>query len=147
MANSSGLSSGDSATNVQFSPPHRSLFSFGKKMTLACPGCGFRTIGEDFYGSYTICPVCGWEDDAVQLANPCSGGGANKESLVECQKRVATSSKEQSDGFERDPDWRPLSEEEVLYFTSVAARKHWTFMGETSPELAYWRQPPKMEAQ
>ena len=106
-------------------------------MTLACPGCDFRTIGEDFYSSYEICPVCGWEDDAVPLANPSSGGGANKESLIECQERVATSTK-MTVGFERDPDWRPLSEEEVAYFTSVAIRKHWTFMGETSPELAYW---------
>src|ERR1044071_2060874 len=106
-------------------------------MTLACPGCGFRTIGEEFYGSYEICPVCGWEDDAVQLANPCSGGGANKESLVECQKREATWSAEQMRRFEHDSDWRPLSDEEIAHFAAIAKKKHWTFMGETAPALAY----------
>lgn len=116
-------------------------------MTLACPGCGFRTIGEDFYGSYEICSVCGWEDDAVQLGNPCSGGGANRESLVECQQRVAALSKDQVGAFERDPNWRPLTEEEVAYFASIAKRSHWTFKGETEPELAYWRKALKIEAQ
>jgi Cysteine-rich CPCC len=111
-------------------------------MMLACPGCGFRTISEGFYGTYDICPVCGWEDDAVQLANPCSGGGANKESLADCQKRSATWSSEQMRAFERDPDWRPLSEAEIAYFTSIATKKLWTFMGETAPEFAYWRKTP-----
>src|SRR5947199_5373859 len=114
-------------------------------MSLACPGCGFCTIGEDFYGSYEICEVCGWEDDAVQLANPCSGGGANKESLAECQRRSSTWSKEQMGRYERDPHWRPLTDAEIAYFASVAKTKLWTFMGETAPELAYWRNPPKIE--
>ncbi len=114
-------------------------------MNLACPGCGFRTVSDAVYGSYNICPVCGWEDDAVQLANPCSGGGANKESLFECQGRVETFREEKMKAFERDPDWRPLSAGEAAYFASVAAREHWAFMGETEPELAYWRNPPKIE--
>ncbi|SRR6266404_2908952 len=116
-------------------------------MTLACPGCGFRTIGENFYGSYEICGVCGWEDDAVQLANPCSGGGANKDSLTECQKRFATCSNEQMGRYERDPQWRPLTDAEIEYFSRIAKAKHWTFTGETAPGHAYWRKPPEMETQ
>jgi hypothetical protein len=108
-------------------------------MKLACPGCGFRTISEEVYGSYEICPVCGWEDDPVQLANPCSGGGANKESLVDCQKRVVTWSAQQMSVFGRDADWRPLSEKEIQHFAAIAKSKHWSFMGETSPALVYWR--------
>ena len=115
-------------------------------MALACPACGFLTISEDFYGSFEICPVCGWEDDNVQLANPCSGGGANKESLADCQKRVGTWSAEQMRRFERDSHWRPLSEEEIVWFTDAAEKKHWTFIGETAPQYAYWRAPRKPEA-
>ena len=115
-------------------------------MKLACPSCGFRTISDEVYGSYDIWPICGWEDDAVQLANPCSGGGANKESLYECQKAGASRSKEKMVAFERDPDWRPLNEEEIAYFESVMRHKLWTFMGETAPELSYWRKPRKIES-
>ena len=114
------------------------------KMKLTCPGCGFRTIGDDAYGSYELCPVCDWEDDAVQLTNPCSGGGANKESLYACQKTVASWLPEKMASFERDADWRPLNEEEIAYFEAAAKKRHWTFMGETAPELAYWRRPQKI---
>lgn len=113
-------------------------------MTLACPGCVFRTIGEDFYGSYEICDVCGWEDNAVKLANPCSGVGANKDSLAECQKRFFTWPSEQMGRYARDPDWRPLTDAEVAYFSSIAKSNLWMFMGETAPESTYWRIPPKM---
>ena len=112
-------------------------------MALACPACGFLTISEDFYGSFEICPVCGWEDDNVQLANPCSGGGANKESLVDCQKRAATWSAEQMLQFERDSDWRPLTEEEIAYFAAIAKKKPWTFKGELEPAQAYWQKAKK----
>ena len=114
-------------------------------MNLTCPGCGFCTIGESTYGSYEICPACGWEDDAVQLANPCSGGGANRESLCECQLAVEAWPKEKKPAFERDPDWRPLGKEEVVYFLSAAQIQHWAFMGETAPELVYWRKSPLLK--
>ena len=69
-----------------------------------------------------------------QLANPCSGGGANKESLYACQKLVESWSKEKMAAFERDPNWRPLNEDEVAYFQSAKKREHWAFMGETAPD-------------
>lgn len=114
-------------------------------MHLACPGCGFRTIESEIYGSYDICPVCGWEDDSVQLHNPCSSGGANKISLVDCQEAKARWSVDEMSRFERDPAWRPLSAAEVAYFRSVAERQHWRFMGETEPQSAYWRKPITVE--
>jgi hypothetical protein len=43
--------------------------------------------------------------------------------------------------YERDPDWRPLTDREIAYFTSMAQTKLWTFMGETAPDAAYWRKP------
>ena len=35
--------------------------------------------------SYHICPVCFWQDDAVQLEDPDFSGGANKVSLKEAR--------------------------------------------------------------
>ena len=53
----------------------------------------------------------------------------------------------QEGGYERDPDWRPLTVSEVAYFSSISNRKLWAFMGETAPESAYWRTPPKTKSQ
>lgn len=39
-----------------------------------CGCCGFLVF-EEPAGSHSICRVCGWEDDAVQLANPTLEGG------------------------------------------------------------------------
>lgn len=50
-----------------------------------CPVCGKHTFSK--YGSYEICPVCGWEDDSVQLKSPDFSGGANFESLNDFRKR------------------------------------------------------------
>jgi len=80
-----------------------------------CPACGFLTFSEA-PGSYDICDVCGWEDDNVQLAHPCFGGGANSESLVEAQleaiKRYPLE-KQSLDHYQRDPEWRPLTKDEA----------------------------------
>jgi hypothetical protein len=103
---------------------------------LTCPACGFRSLSGEYYGSYQLCPVCDWEDDAVQLANPCSEGGANKLSLCEYQKLVE--SKNVPIGYDRDPAWRRLNEQETAYFKNAKTDDHWSFSGETSPHLAYW---------
>jgi len=51
----------------------------------ACLCCGLLTIVDDHPppGSYSICPVCGWEDDPVQFADPDYRGGTNTDSLNE----------------------------------------------------------------
>jgi Cysteine-rich CPCC len=49
----------------------------------ACPACGFLTLREPPPGSYEICAICGWEDDAVQFEDPNYRGGANQPSLNE----------------------------------------------------------------
>lgn len=51
----------------------------------ACPCCGHLTFGPEL-GSYDICPVCFWEDDPVQLADPSYAGGANVPSLEEARE-------------------------------------------------------------
>jgi len=51
-----------------------------------CPCCGYRTLYDPNPGSYEICPVCFWEDDQVQSADPDYRGGANNPSLSEARK-------------------------------------------------------------
>lgn len=50
-----------------------------------CPCCGFRTMTEEWRGTYDLCPVCDWEDDGVQYDDPDYRGGANLESLNEAR--------------------------------------------------------------
>lgn len=56
-------------------------------MNHRCPCCENRTLpGDDIFpGSFSICPVCYWEDDNVQYDDPNFTGGANKESLNEAR--------------------------------------------------------------
>jgi hypothetical protein len=51
-------------------------------MKYPCPCCGFLTFDEEPIGTYQICPVCYWEDDPVQFADPSYTGGANRVSLT-----------------------------------------------------------------
>lgn len=83
-------------------------------MLYPCPACGFEVFNEAA-GSYDICPVCGWEDDDVQLRFPALRGGANKESLVEWQERVVRQlplNMAAHKGYCRCLDWRPLTQAE-----------------------------------
>jgi hypothetical protein len=59
--------------------------------------------------------VCNWEDDNVQFTDPDFPGGANRESLRECQRKWLASTTPNRAGLEvrglryqRSPDWRPL---------------------------------------
>ena len=84
------------------------------EITFPCPSCGFLTFSEP-PGSYKICSVCGWEDDPVQLANPGLRGGANGGSLKEYQDDILKDyppNIKQVDNFQRDPEWRPLTQKE-----------------------------------
>ena len=107
---------------------------------LPCPACGFLTF-QGTYGSYDICKMCGWEDDAVQLANPACGGGANAESLIEAQ---ATATRryplggELAKGTRRDPRWRPLSDSEKEVASRERDEEYWMNKGTIEPEQIYW---------
>lgn len=50
-------------------------------MRYACPCCGYLTFKSPPDGTFEICPVCYWEDDGVQKADPNFAGGANGISL------------------------------------------------------------------
>jgi hypothetical protein len=117
---------------------------------LPCPSCGFLTVGEPCYGTYGICPLCDWEDDQVQLANPLTGGGANRESLREHQQRSVTrwpltvkEVTEDGETYRRDLRWRPLSKEEVEFYASRTNNGHaWVFNGVVSLDECYWLRSP-----
>ena len=81
-----------------------------------CPACGFQVFDEP-PGSYDICPICGWEDDDVQLRFPGMTGGANKQSLFEYQRsflRGVPIDVQERKGYRRDPAWRPLNLKECI---------------------------------
>jgi len=110
-------------------------------VSLTCPSCGFLTIEDNFYGTYDICPVCNWQDDKLQLANPACKGGANHISLIESQKLIfkkfAMDLKEHK-GFVRDEKWRPLSKKEIERFMKEKRTRQWMNKGVISTDEVYW---------
>ena len=107
---------------------------------LPCPCCGFLTL-EHAYGSYVVCPICAWEDDGVQLANPTSAGGANERSLAEAQARVIERYPLDIDavrGFRRDVRWRPLSDAEIAAAEQRRVVDYWHSLGACDLADAYW---------
>ena len=57
----------------------------------ACPCCGYLTLSDWNSGSWEICDICNWEDDAVQFSDPGYEGGANIESLNQARERFRKS--------------------------------------------------------
>lgn len=55
---------------------------------LICPICGTPAFEGDFYGTYDICEVCGWEDDEVQFVNH-NETGANRMTINEAREAWA----------------------------------------------------------
>lgn len=52
-----------------------------------CPVCEKHKFENDNH--FEICPICGWEDDAVQRKYPDFPEGANGMSLNEYRKKYA----------------------------------------------------------
>jgi hypothetical protein len=89
--------------------------------------CGFFQFSEP-PGSYDICRLCGWEDDNVQLADPHYRGGANEMSLAEAQRKLLQTypaHMRRLGEYERDPEWRPLREDDVATLRADAPRYYW----------------------
>lgn len=64
-----------------------------------CPCCGCYTL-DDKSGTFGICPVCYWEDDNIQYANPDYEGDANEISLSKTRenyKKIGAISEEYLD--------------------------------------------------
>ena len=79
--------------------------------TFPCPCCGYLTLPEPPPGTFFICPVCFWEDDNVQFADPACWGGANSVSLDEARANFraigAISEEFRHDVRSPNPDERP----------------------------------------
>ena len=75
-----------------------------------CACCGCYTL-EEPEGGYEICPVCFWEDDAVQNNDPEFSGGANKVCLREAQENYEDfgACTESAVPFVREPDAEEIS--------------------------------------
>jgi hypothetical protein len=104
-----------------------------------CPSCGFLVFAEP-PGSYDVCPVCGWEDDGVQLEAPGFAGGANRDSLYEHQQcvalRLAPLGVDVLHGFRRAVDWRPARPDEATA-DLPDPRPSWR-----DDAVYYWRRAP-----
>lgn len=107
-----------------------------------CPCCGYVVFNEA-PGSYDICPICDWEDDAVQLKYPDYSGGANGPSLIEAQRNYAefgTSDarcpprRQPTPSDVRDPDWRPF--DSARDYPTIPSREDWP---DDFACLYYWR--------
>ncbi|WP_348790208.1 CPCC family cysteine-rich protein [Leifsonia sp. NPDC080035] len=91
----------------------------GVNAAYPCPCCGYLQFDSP-PGSYEICAICFWEDDAVQLLQPTFSGGANRVSLLDaqrsyaavgaCEPRFVTSVRKPETDDRRDPGFRPLHE-------------------------------------
>jgi hypothetical protein len=55
----------------------------------ACPCCGFLTLTRPAPGTFELCRVCFWEDDAAQFDDPDYDGGANHVSLNQARRNFA----------------------------------------------------------
>jgi hypothetical protein len=82
-----------------------------------CPCCGYKTFDEPPDNHFEICPVCFWEDDGIQLADPDYEGGANKVSLRQAQQNFMAfgacrgemlSHVRPGTAEEKDENWKPL---------------------------------------
>jgi ribosomal protein S27E len=121
--------------NIQFGRPAEDV---------TCPACGFAVLA-DGYGSYEICEVCGWEDDGVQLANPTSGGGANRRSLADTQAEIVGRlpvGVMTHGEFCRDPLWRPLNAKEVAEAETKRRFRHWHTTAVEDRMDVYWLRAP-----
>jgi hypothetical protein len=109
-----------------------------------CPCCGHEVFDEE-PGSYSICPICFWEDDAMQLYYPDQTGGANPSSLIQsqvnffqfgaCDRAMVKNVRSPTSAERRDPLWFPLWDRKI----QLPDEDDRTFHNESSiKKLCYW---------
>jgi hypothetical protein len=92
-----------------------------RHLRFPCPCCGYL-VHEEPPGSYDICPICFWEDDALQLEFATTlSGGANRPTLLAaqqsyatigaCEERILADVRLPTDDDRCDAEWRPIDPE------------------------------------
>ena len=105
-----------------------------------CPCCGSLVFDEP-PGSYAICPVCAWEDDALQLEYATTlSGGANGITLLEAQRGFLAREGPRPTRIDlpRDPLWRPIDPEADV-FEDFHAPPRIRPTSDAADALFYWR--------
>jgi len=107
-----------------------------KEARWPCPVCGYFVFSEP-PGSYSICEVCNWEDDNIQIRHPRMRGGANSDSIFDYQQ--SSKQWQPNPHLKRDPDWRLLEENEALLPSGEVGAVDYDldYYGERPPY--YWR--------
>jgi len=115
-----------------------------------CACCGYQTIKAK--GDYEICPICFWEDDPVQEADPWFEGGANQPSLFQSQinfrafgameQRFIDDVRPVHGRDQKDPNWRLLTADDKIHATTP---RHIEAVWGTAEQLSYnyWERNPK----
>jgi hypothetical protein len=112
-----------------------------------CPCCGYLVFAEP-PGSYEVCSICFWEDDALQLEYATTlAGGANGVTLEEAQRTFAAHNVSERHLAahvrppgrfdERDPTWRPIDSARDLF--PNWNEPHHNGAPEHDETLYYWR--------
>ncbi len=111
----------------------------------ACPCCGHRVLEEQL--CWSICPICYWEDDPVQVADPWYEGAANTQSLFQSQqnyrafgvmdKRFAEFIRQPSAMDSVDPAWRPVHHSDKQFAITPREIESKRDKGELVP-YEYW---------
>lgn len=123
------------------------------ELTYPCPCCGYIVFPAK-PGSYDICPICRWEDDAAQLRWPTRGGAnvplvdaqANYRAFGVCDRRLSRYARAPNPERERrDSSWRPLKPEDLSGHFDGEANILAVLVEIASPSgeaYYYWRRPP-----
>ena len=97
-------------------------------------------------GSYEICDVCWWEDDAVQLRWPTWSGGANLLCLIEAQQNYTRFGANEERAAKRarptkdeplDEGWRPVNPDDDSFESRGEQQADWP----TDLTTLYWWRP------
>lgn len=112
-----------------------------------CPCCGYLVFSE-VPGSYDICPVCFWEDDASQLRFVHTTG-ANRVNLIEaqgnfvrfgaCEPQLRQHVRKPTGDDRLEPGWRPIDKERDNIEEHVSGVNYGATYPDDLTTLYYWR--------